>query len=108
MQVSSTDKLSHGFPNCKIYNDPDDGMFNFFKNDFFLIIYRSNHVLNKEHALGTFVLQIFFQAYMTVIIKIIVKELSALDYELHTLFRYLRGTPPVCKQNYKKYLQVLL
>ena len=41
--------------------------------------------------------------------KIIEKGLSALDYELHTLFRYLRGTPPVCKQNYKKYLiQVLL
>ena len=56
MQVSSTDKLSHGFSKCKIYNDPDDGMFNFFKNDFFLIIPQSNHELNKEHVLGTFVL----------------------------------------------------
>ena len=45
---------------------------------------------------------------MIVIMKNIVKELSALDYELHTTFRYLRGTPTVCKQNYKKYLQVLL
>ena len=67
MQVSSTDKLSHGFPKCKIYNDPDDGMFNFSKNDFFLIILQSNHELNKEHVLGTFVLQIFFEACMIVI-----------------------------------------
>ena len=61
MQVSSTDRLSHGFPKCKIYNDPDDGMFNFSKSDFFLIIPQSNHVLNKEHVLGAFVLQIFFK-----------------------------------------------
>ena len=60
MQVSSTDKLSHGFPKCKIYNDPDDGTFNFPKNDFFLIIAQSNLGLNKKHVLGIFVLQIFF------------------------------------------------
>ena len=108
MQVSSTDKLSHGFPKCKIYNDPDDGTFNFSKNDFFLIIPQSNHVLNKNHVLGTFALQIFFEAYMIVIMKNIVKELGALGFELHTPFRYLRGIQPVCKQNYKKYLQVLL
>ena len=45
---------------------------------------------------------------MIVIMKNIVKKLSALDYELHTPFRYFGGTDPVCKQNYKKYLQVLL
>ena len=45
---------------------------------------------------------------MVVIVKNIVKELSALDYELHTPFSYIRGTPPVCKQNYKQYLQFLL
>ena len=44
-------KLSHGFPKCKIYNDPDDGMFNFSKNDFFVIIPQSNHVLKKEHKM---------------------------------------------------------
>ena len=76
----------------------------FSKNDFFLIIPQSNHVLNKEHVLGTFVLEIFFDAYMIVIMENIVKKLSSLDYELHAPFRYLRGTPPVCKQNYKKYL----
>ena len=76
----------------------------FSKNDFFLIIPQSNHVLSKEHVLGTIVLQIFFWAYMIAIMKNIVKELSALDYESHTPFRYLRGAPPVCKQNYKKYL----
>ena len=52
---------------CKIYNDPDDGMFNFSKNDFFLIILQSNHELNNEHVLGTFVLQIVFEACMIVI-----------------------------------------
>ena len=78
-------------------------MFNFSKNEFFLITPQSNHVLNKEHKV--FLRHLFcrysFEAFMTVIMQNIVKELSALDYELHTWFCYLRSTPPVCKQNYK-------
>ena len=42
-------KLNHEFLKCKFYNDPDDGMFNFSKNEFFLIILQSNHVLKKEN-----------------------------------------------------------
>ena len=97
-------KLSHRFLKWKIYNEPDDGMFNFSKNEFFLITPQSNHVLIKEHKvfLRHLFCRYFFEAFMIVIMQNVVKELSALDYELHTLFCYLRSAPPVCKQNYQK------
>ena len=76
--------LSHEFPKCKIYNDPGNSMFNFSKNDFFLIVPQSNHVLNKEHKafLRNLFCRYFFEAYLIVIMQNIVKELSALDYML--------------------------
>ena len=85
-------KLSHWLPKCKIYNDPDDGMFNFSKNEFFLIIPQSNQALNKEHKvfLGHLFCGYFFEAYETVIMQNVVKELRALDYVL----LIMNGVPP--------------
>ena len=77
-------RLSHGFPKQKIYNDPDDGIYNFSRNDFFLIILQSNHASNKEHKvfLGHLFCNYFFEEYMLVIMQNFVKELNALDYVL--------------------------
>ena len=66
-------KLSHGFPKWKIYNNPDDVMFNFSKNEFFLVTTQSNHVLNKEHKvfLGYLFCRYYFEAFMIVICKML-------------------------------------
>ena len=109
--------MSHGFPKCKIYNDPHDGMFNFSKNEFVLIIPQSNQVLNKEHKvfLGHLFCRYFFGAYMIVIMQNVVKESSALDYVLLIMncvppfaiyAVLLQSTSKIIRNNFRGYFKI--